>query len=80
MLMRSFYIVLSGLITVLLYVFRGTIVHHLFGQIDAEVMAATNTYYQIVMASIPGIAIYNAGAMDNTCINNLLDIPLSSIP
>ena len=55
-------IAMSAIITVLLYVFRGFIVTRLFGNIDGPVMEATNTYYRIVMASVPGIAVYNAGA------------------
>ena len=77
-------IVLSGLITILLYAFRGVIVHRLFGQIDAEVMAATNMYYQIVMASVPGIAIYNAGAamfrtMERTDITLKISLVMNAI-
>ena len=46
----------------LLYLFKTLILTTVFGQIDADVMAATNKYYTIVMASIPGIALYNGGA------------------
>lgn len=46
----------------LLYLFKSAILRVLFGQITPEVMAATETYYTIVMASIPGIALYNGGA------------------
>ena len=46
----------------LLYLFKGFILTHLFGKIDADVMTATDIYYSYVMASIPGIAIYNGGA------------------
>jgi len=53
---------MSLVITLLLYTFQTVIVNNLFGQIDAEVMEATGTYYRIVMASIPAIAVYNAGA------------------
>lgn len=55
-------ILLSAAITVLLYLFRSIIVRNLFGNIDPAVMDATNTYYRIVMASVPAIAVYNAGA------------------
>lgn len=54
--------VMSALLTGLLYLFHTFIINTLFGQIDADVMGATNTYYMIVMASIPGIALYNGGA------------------
>ncbi len=55
-------VALSAVLTLLLYVFRVPIVHTLFGKIDTDVMQATNTYYTIVMASIPAIALYNGGA------------------
>ena len=54
-------IAFSVLLTLLLYVFKGPIVGGLFGQIEPDVRAATNTYYTIVMASVPAIALYNAG-------------------
>ena len=43
----------------LLYLFRAQILTVMFGHIEPDVMAATNTYYLYVMASIPGIALYN---------------------
>ena len=52
----------SGLMTLLLYLFKGPLLRTMFGQIEPEVMAATDRYYSIVIASIPGIALYNGGA------------------
>lgn len=49
-------------ITLILYVFNRPILNVLFGQAEADVVAATNTYYLIVMSSVPGLALYNAGA------------------
>lgn len=46
----------------LLYLFKTAVLSTVFGKIDADVMAATDKYYSIVMASIPGIALYNGGA------------------
>ena len=46
----------------LLYLFKTAVLTTVFGKIDADVMAATDKYYSIVMASIPGIALYNGGA------------------
>ena len=46
----------------LLYLFKTAVLTTVFGEIDADVMAATDKYYTIVMASIPGIALYNGGA------------------
>ena len=48
--------------TALAYLFKTAVLNTVFGQIDADVMAATDRYYSIVMASIPGIALYNGGA------------------
>ncbi len=48
--------------TALLYLFKTVVLTTVFGHIDADVMAATEKYYAIVMASIPGIALYNGGA------------------
>ena len=55
-------LVTSGAFAALLYIFKNAVLTTLFGQITPDVMAATNTYYSIVMASIPGIALYNGGA------------------
>ena len=60
-------VVLLGVTSVffiaLLYLFKTAVLTAVFGQIDADVMAATDKYYSIVMASIPGIALYNGGAV-----------------
>ncbi|MBE7002987.1 MAG: MATE family efflux transporter [Ruminococcaceae bacterium] len=52
----------SLLFTLLLYLFKTAVLTTVFGRIDADVMASTDKYYSIVMASIPGIALYNGGA------------------
>lgn len=54
--------VVSVALVALLYLFRTQILTLVFGHIEPDVMAATNTYYLYVMASIPGIALYNGGA------------------
>ena len=54
--------VTSALFTALLYLFKPLVLTTVFGRIDADVMAATDKYYSIVVASIPGIALYNGGA------------------
>lgn len=46
----------------MLYLMRNFILHHVFGDIEANVMEAAKTYLLIVSASIPFIALYNAGA------------------
>ena len=46
----------------LVYLFRPFILHVVFGRITEEVMANCSTYLLIVAASIPFIALYNAGA------------------
>ena len=45
-----------------LYLARNLILHRVFGAIEANVMEASKTYLLIVSASIPFIALYNAGA------------------
>ena len=45
-----------------MYLGKGFILHVVFGQIDADVMHHANIYLLIVNASIPFIALYNAGA------------------
>lgn len=55
-------LVMSGAFTAALYIFREGILDLLFGSIEADVMAATNKYYLIVMASVPAIALFNGGA------------------
>ena len=54
--------VTSAFFVALLYLFRHAVLTTVFGRIDADVMAATDRYYGIVVASIPGIALYNGGA------------------
>lgn len=54
--------VTSLVFTALLYIFRHAVLTTVFGRIEPDVMAATDKYYGIVMASIPGIALYNGGA------------------
>lgn len=45
-----------------LYLGKGFVLTHVFGRIEADVMAATDAYYSVVMASIPFLALYNAAA------------------
>lgn len=54
--------VFSVLVMALLYLGRNFILHVVFGRIEPEVMANCTTYLLIVGASIPFIALYNAGA------------------
>lgn len=61
---------LSVIITAAVYVCRNLILHNVFGQIEANVMEASKTYLMIVSASIPFIALYNAGAAVFRTMNN----------
>lgn len=54
--------VFSVIIMALLYVCKDFVLQVVFGKIDALVMSNCNTYLLIVTASIPFIALYNAGA------------------
>ncbi len=53
---------MAVVIMALIYCAKWFILHVVFGQIDVEVMRHANTYLVIVTASIPFIALYNAGA------------------
>ena len=54
--------IMAVLIMALIYCGKWFILHVVFGQIDAEVMGHANSYLLIVTASVPFIALYNAGA------------------
>lgn len=54
--------IMAVVITGLVYIGKYWILHGLFGRIDADVMGYANVYLMIVTASIPFIAVYNAGA------------------
>jgi len=49
-------------IMLLFYLGRGFILHVVFGDVAADVTAYANTYFLIVEASIPFLALYSAGA------------------
>lgn len=51
----------SLLVTAGLYLGRGFILGKVFGKVEADVALATRQYYDIVMLSVPMIALYNAG-------------------
>lgn len=57
-----FMTVFSALIMTVVYLGKWFILHIVFGQIEPDVMAYADTYLMIVTASIPFIALYNAGA------------------
>ena len=67
-----------------LYLARNLILHRVFGAIEANVMEASNTYLLIVSASIPFIALYNAGAavfrtMGNSKVPMYLSMMMNAI-
>lgn len=57
-----FMIEVSLAITVLFYLGKGFILNVVFGQVEADVAAYANTYFMIVEASTPFLAIYSSGA------------------
>ncbi|MGN8914237.1 MATE family efflux transporter [Anaerofustis butyriciformans] len=57
-----FITILAVFIMIFMYILKQFILTKVFGSIDAEVMGHANTYLLIVSASIPFIALYNAGA------------------
>lgn len=52
----------SVFIMVLFYLGKGFVLNVVFGQVEADVAAYADTYYMIVEASTPFLAVYNAGA------------------
>lgn len=57
-----FAVLLSIAIIILMYIFKNGIMTLVFGDIEADVRHYCDIYYSIVTASIPFIAVYNAGA------------------
>ena len=58
----SFTLKASCIIMVLGYLGKNLIINGVFGRIEADVMYNCNVYLLIVFASVPMIALYNAGA------------------
>jgi putative MATE family efflux protein len=54
--------VMGVVIMIAIYVFRGMLLHGLFGQISAEVYGHASIYLLFVAATIPFLAVYNATA------------------
>lgn len=57
-----FVTLISLVVMIIMYLGRGFILKVVFGSIEADVAAHSNTYMLIVFASIPFIAIYSSGA------------------
>lgn len=57
-----FITIMAFIIMIFMYLLKQFILTKVFGSIDADVMGHANTYLLIVSASIPFIALYNAGA------------------
>jgi putative MATE family efflux protein len=58
----KFSLLLSIIITILLYLFKPLILKYLFGTISEGVSIAANQYFVIAAMSVPFLALYNAGA------------------
>lgn len=74
----------SLLIMVLFYLGRGFVLGVVFGQVASDVAAYANTYYLIVEASVPFLAIYSAGAalfrvMGNSHISMWVSLAMNGI-
>lgn len=61
-------ILISFVLTILIVCFQTPLLHVLFGKIDANVMQACQSYLFITTLSLPGLAIYDAGAALCRCI------------
>jgi len=57
-----FMIEASLLVMALFYLGKGFVLNVVFGQVEADVAAYADTYYMIVEASTPFLAVYSAGA------------------
>lgn len=74
----------SVVVMALGYLGRNVILHGIFGKIDADVMYNCNIYLLIVFASIPMIAVYNAGAaifrsMGNSTIAMITSLIMNAV-
>ena len=74
----------SLLITVLFYLGKGFILGVVFGQVEPDVAAYADTYFMIVEASTPFLAIYSAGAalfrvMGNSGISMWVSLTMNAI-
>ena len=70
--------------TAALYMAKYFILHGLFGKIEEDVMSYANTYFVIVEASIPFLALYSAGAalfrvMGNSAVSMRVSIVMNII-
>ena len=57
-----FVTIIAVVVMAVMYLGKGFILHVVFGKITPEVAGYANTYLMIVTASIPFLALYNAGA------------------
>lgn len=79
-----FITIISVVVMIFVYVFKNVILNNVFGAITPEVKGYANTYILIVTASIPFIALYNAGAaifrtMGNSKISMKISIAMNII-
>lgn len=79
-----FTLVLSVVVMILLYLSKSFVLHIVFGRIEPDVMYNSEVYLMIVAASIPFIALYNAGAaifraMGNTKIAMYMSLLMNGL-
>ena len=79
-----FITIIAAVVMILVYALKQFILTTVFGSIDADVMGHANTYLLIVSASIPFIALYNAGAaifrsMGNSKVSMMVSILMNLI-
>lgn len=55
-------LLIAAVVTALLFFLRRPVMRLVFGSVAPEVMAYADTYFTITLFSLPGIALYNAGA------------------
>jgi len=55
-------IAISAAISVVLFITASPLLRLIFGQVEADVMSASKTYFYITLLSFPFVAMYNSGA------------------
>lgn len=79
-----FVVLLALGVTAILYIGKNLVLSSLFGQIEEDVKAYSSTYFMIVEASIPFVALYSAGAaifrvMGNSAVSMRISLLMNLI-
>lgn len=74
----------ATIVMIIMYIAKNLILQNVFGEIEADVMEHANIYFLIVVASVPFLAIYNAGAaifrsMGNSKVSMIVSLIMNVI-